>query len=108
MRPFISVEVEEGGQTGLQLTHLAELVEIYVLTFYTVPLTFVEDFVEGTASASLADPNVGSEQALKASNMNCSPCSELNIWGRPLLSARRRALSQMMPSSVMGSCQAST
>ena len=81
MRSYIFLEVEEGGQTGLQLTHLAELVEIYVLIFYIVPLTFVEDVVEGTASASLADPNVGSEQALKASAVTCSPCSVLNIRG---------------------------
>ena len=57
------VEVEIGGQTGLQLTHRVILVEIDVLILDAAPQAFAEDVVEGAASAIHADLDVGSEQA---------------------------------------------
>jgi len=81
IRPFTVVWVEECGQTGLQLTNLAKLVEINVLISYTVPLTFADDVVEGAASAILADPNVGSAQAMNASAVSYAPWSVLKIFG---------------------------
>jgi len=66
-RPFayrtMVVEVEVGGQTGLQLTHRVILVEIDVVVFDAAPQAFAEDVVEDAAAAIHADLNVGREQA---------------------------------------------
>ena len=57
------VEVEVGGQVGLQLASQVILIERYVLGFDAARKAFAGDVVEGAAAAVDADLNVGCAQA---------------------------------------------
>ncbi len=59
----MAVEVEVGGQVGLQLARQVILVERDVLGFDAARLACAADVVEGAAEAFDADLNVGCEQA---------------------------------------------
>ena len=61
--PFMVVEVEVAGQSGLQLAHRVVLVEIDVLIFDATLQAFAEYVVEGAAAAVHADLDVGCRQA---------------------------------------------